>query len=360
MAVARVAVIGAGLSGAACARALAERSVEVTVFDKGRSIGGRLATRRLDAHTFDLGAQFFTATHPRFEREARAWQEAGVAEPWTGRFVARDAAGRESPLPSIERWVGTPTMTSIAKHAASGLDVRSGHRVDRLEPKGRRIALLGTVAARGETLGPSTHAAAVCQDFGLFDEVAVCLPPEQAVHLALQLDAGSASTARAAAMEPCAALGMAVEGRDARALASLEADAIELRADLDDASRVDACPIAWLARDSSKPGRPPGDRWVLHASSTWSASTSSLGDEASVDTLLRALDVRLGLGSLRPTAITFRRWALARVRRPLGITAWFDAATGIGLAGDWLADGTVEGSYLSGLALADRILERHR
>ena len=38
----------------------------VTVFDKGRGPGGRLATRRADDLRFDHGAQYFTARDPRF------------------------------------------------------------------------------------------------------------------------------------------------------------------------------------------------------------------------------------------------------------------------------------------------------
>ena len=41
-----VAVVGAGLAGVACARGLQAAGVEVTVFDKSRGVGGRLATRR--------------------------------------------------------------------------------------------------------------------------------------------------------------------------------------------------------------------------------------------------------------------------------------------------------------------------
>ncbi|WP_431268910.1 FAD-dependent oxidoreductase [Dankookia sp. P2] len=45
----RIAVIGAGLAGLSCARALLARGATIRLFDKGRGAGGRLATRRAEA-----------------------------------------------------------------------------------------------------------------------------------------------------------------------------------------------------------------------------------------------------------------------------------------------------------------------
>ena len=56
-----VAVIGAGISGLFAARTLADRGLNVKVFDKGRGLGGRMSTRRVDGKScFDHGAQYFT------------------------------------------------------------------------------------------------------------------------------------------------------------------------------------------------------------------------------------------------------------------------------------------------------------
>ena len=56
-----IAIIGAGITGLACAQRLKEAGLKSVIFDKGRGIGGRVATRRIDGMQFDHGAQYVTA-----------------------------------------------------------------------------------------------------------------------------------------------------------------------------------------------------------------------------------------------------------------------------------------------------------
>jgi len=63
----KVVIVGAGISGLVAARELAAHDVDVTVVDKGRSVGGRLATRRIGDARLDHGAQFFTVRTPAFQ-----------------------------------------------------------------------------------------------------------------------------------------------------------------------------------------------------------------------------------------------------------------------------------------------------
>ena len=98
-----VAILGAGMAGAAAARRLAQAGLSVQVFDKGRTIGGRMATRRHGAMQFDHGAQFMRAHGPAFEAQLNDWERRGIVAPWVG-------AGR---------YVGTPDMTA-ARLAGDG------------------------------------------------------------------------------------------------------------------------------------------------------------------------------------------------------------------------------------------------
>ena len=111
--------------------------------------------------------------------------------------------------------------------------------------------------------------------------------------------------------------------------------------------------LGWAARDSSKPGRLSGERWVLHGSPEW--STAHLEDETQeVERAL--LHAFAPLGAPEPVRTLSHRWryALARPPEPLGVS--WSSATGIGVFGDgWVAP-KVEGAWSSGIAMAEAVL----
>jgi renalase len=116
----RIIVVGAGLSGLTAARELQSLGHTVTVFDKGRGVGGRLATRRAGNATFDHGAQFFTVRTEEFQAQVDTWLKAGVVREWCRGFESEDGH---------PRYVGSHGMTSLAKDLATTLDVRTSSLV---------------------------------------------------------------------------------------------------------------------------------------------------------------------------------------------------------------------------------------
>jgi renalase len=115
-----VVVVGAGLSGLVAARTLRDAGVRVRVLDKGRGVGGRLATRRIGEARLDHGAQFFTVRGEAFAAVVAEACEAGVVQEWCRGFGDVDG---------YPRYRGTDGMTGFAKWLAQGLDVRTGVRV---------------------------------------------------------------------------------------------------------------------------------------------------------------------------------------------------------------------------------------
>lgn len=122
----RVAVVGAGAAGLAAAKRLSDSGVTIRILDKGKGVGGRLATRSVAEARLDHGAQFFTARSPAFEALAGGWVDRGVAYEWCQGFT-----GRPDGHP---RFAGRGGMTSLAKDLASGLDVSASCRVTSIRP----------------------------------------------------------------------------------------------------------------------------------------------------------------------------------------------------------------------------------
>ena len=111
-------IIGAGLAGLSAASDISSKNTQlnITIVDKGRGLGGRLAGRRIKDATFDHGAQFMTTRDTKFAAQVRQWIDEGVAEEWYSSFPGQSN--------SHARYRGKPTMTGIAKQLARGLNIK--------------------------------------------------------------------------------------------------------------------------------------------------------------------------------------------------------------------------------------------
>lgn len=92
------AVVGAGIAGLSLARLLRDQGRQITVFDKARGAGGRMASRHLEPGTIDHGAQYFTAEDDGFRAEVERWNRAGVVAVWSPRMVRIGPGGAAAPL----------------------------------------------------------------------------------------------------------------------------------------------------------------------------------------------------------------------------------------------------------------------
>jgi len=124
----RVAVLGSGIAGSSAARTLADRGVEVTVFEAGRGIGGRTSTRitRSDSrHQFDHGAQYIGSPKTDTFRESlESWKSDGFVKEWSGTFATAVGSKVEVESEKKDRWVGFPRMNSICSNLLHHKNIR--------------------------------------------------------------------------------------------------------------------------------------------------------------------------------------------------------------------------------------------
>ena len=305
-------IVGGGMAGLSAARHLVSSGQSVTVLDKGRGPGGRMATRRVEGAEgtlrFDHGAQYFTARDPAFQRTVAAWERAGVAARW--------------PVAGAEAWVGTPGMNACVKALAEDLDLRWGLRAERLVHHGA----LWQVEAGEACFTAST--------------LLVAVPAEQAAVLLADAAPRFAALAADVVSEPC----WAVMAGFAEPLA------------LPDIFRSDTAPVSWAARNSAKPARGGGEAWVIHASPARSRELIDLPKDEVATLLLADFLAATGIAAPSPQHLDAHRWLYALPRARKGEGARFDPALRLGLAGDWLHSPRVEGAWLSGRALTQAVL----
>jgi predicted NAD/FAD-dependent oxidoreductase len=325
------AVVGAGIAGLACATELAASGHHVTVIDKGRKPGGRVATRQErgapgQVFQFDHGAQFATARGEAFSTAIARLAQAGRVAPWP-------AASTSGKLV----WIGTPGMSALPNAM-----------VDGLVAKGVDIHTQAHVGWIGEDRSLSLFPAAstspgfVSQfggnSVGPFDAVLVTVPAPQAHTLLAAMGHRFAAEIARARYAPC----WAVMASFATGCAA--ADVI----------RPEHSPFACVSRNNAKPGHAGNDQtetWVMHASGAWSrAHLEETPDE--VLHILLAEFTRLTGQTATPLTTRAHRWRYALVEQSLDLPCLWDEAAKFGLGGDYFLGPRIEAAYDSGLALA--------
>jgi renalase len=326
----KIAIIGAGIAGLACARVLVSQGFDVRVFDKGRGPGGRMSTRRVTTElgevSFDHGAQYFTARDPDFVAEVARLAGLGAVDRWTGCLVKLHKDGSNSPLAHEDIFVGTPGMNAVVRALGDGVTIAWATRVQTITRAGGSWQL---TAQTGEVLGA-------------FDHIVCGVPAEQVAPLLTTIAPDFADQAKAISSLPCWA-GMFVFDRPI----SIPFDAM----------RVEGYPIVdFIAMNHSKPGRADVPSYVVHAHADWSQTHLEETPERVAQHLEKALR---GYADNTPNLVfsTAHRWRYARVEVAHGVGHLWDSAQGIGACGDWLSGPRVESAWLSGHHLGHAIAQ---
>ena len=320
----KVAVIGAGIAGLSCASQLQSFGLSVDLFEKSRGPSGRMSTRQTPEWSADHGAQYFTARDPRFIQEVEEWMKNGVADIWRPRLqVFEGMAWHENHSREI-RYVGTPNMNSPGKFLAKGLPIQYEKTISQIDRRKDQWVLQCTESGEIGTM---------------YDFVVLALPAPQASALVQNIDPRLSSITNTAQMKGCWTM-MAYFPHQL----TLEYDAAFINGE----------PISWICQNASKPMRPAKRVWTIHGNPSWSQANIELSKEEAQSRMLECL-VKLGF-DCRDAEISMHRWRYASgaLEHPIH-HLWLNDIS-LGLCGDWLNRGRVEGGWLSGFQLAEAII----
>lgn len=319
------------MSGLVAAHELVAAGVEVQVVDKGRSVGGRLATRRIGEARLDHGAQFFTVRTPAFQRRVDDWVDRGLVHIWNHGFALDAPDGHP-------RYVATNGMNSLAKDLAADLEgasctvetstmaftIRAAHTdIDTdppVSPNGWEVVIDDATVRSG-------------------DAVILTSPLPQS--LALMVDCGVEMDGTLMRTEYDRTIGL---------LITLDgAPAMPATGGVHDGDEV----FSFIGDNRSK-GVSPVEAMTFHANPKWSEAHWN-DDDTLLDLLTAAAQPWLGDAQIVEAQV--KKWRLATPRSIWPDPCWVSADGRIVMAGDAFAGPKVEGAHNSGLAAAHALLD---
>jgi renalase len=315
-------VVGGGISGIACASALASAGVAVRVRDRGRRLAGRMTSRRLrdtgtafDGRPVDIGASYFTASDPAFIDAVEQLIAREVVQPWTTSFHVAGPDGIVGVSTGPMRYRAAAGLSTVVEALlVDGIDVSLGDEVSSVEVDGRGVTVDGAPA----------------------DLVAACLPDPQLRRLT------GAVPAAPVTWEPVIAVTCVFDERS--------------WIDLDGVFVNDDPVLTWIADDGR---RRADDAPVLVAHVNPVLAALHLQDPAAVIPLAVATLRRvLGIDAM-PDWVDAHRWTYAKPLAAAQEPFWMHEQAPFGVAGDAWADGPrVEAAWLSGHCLGRALADR--
>lgn len=316
-----VLIIGAGMAGITSGRSLAAAGFAVRLIDKGRAIGGRMATRRIGEATFDHGAQHISVRTAGFAREMNALVRHGTADVW---YRSESSTHPERGIEN--RYAGIGGMRRIPEALAEGLPVTTGIRVDRLRVDADGVAAIvdGTPVATADAAVltpplPQTLELLAASNVGVGTEMDSLVCPEYDATLAVMavLDAPP----------------MLVDGH--RAFGS--------------------GPIGWMA-DNQQKGVSALPALTIHSSPEFARRhLESDPHRWMAELLLAARPFHEGV----VVYAVAHRWRFAQPQTTLDVGAVLIAASRpVVLAGEVFAEARVEGAHTSGEVAAQLVMDQ--
>ncbi len=321
-----VVIVGAGLAGLAAARRLADAERRVVVLDKGRSVGGRLATRRIGEARLDHGAQFMTVRSDAFAEQMAVWERAGLTRVWHHGFSDDGHA----------RAVATGGMNSLAKDLAAHLEPLDNAEIHTSQ-------MVFSVSLDDDT--PT-----VLIDDGTrwrAPAVLITAPIPQAVALLIDTEVGLPGELARIDYQHTIALLAVLDGPS-----TIAAPGMVDPDSLDDS-------IWSFVGDQHLKGISAIPAVCAHADDEWSRLHWELDDDTLASMLTDAAQEYLGDAGIIEAQV--KRWRLAMPERLWPDAHWASDPPGVWLAGDAFSSSSArhpnaEGAYLSGLSAAEAII----
>jgi renalase len=333
------AVVGAGISGLACARALEAAGRSPVVFERSRGVGGRCATRRVSGQPVDHGAAFLHGSDPGFLAAIRSVPGATVLPGWPREIEGAGPPCLPKAFEPLERRLAyADGLTAFPKSLARGLDVR------------RETPVVALSGASGGVLVHTERGGATWAR-----SVVLAVPAPTAMKLLLPLADGGRDAAAVGAL-----LGMIGSQACLTVLAGYPLDASGPPWDM--GFPEDSAIVQMISHDSAKRTAPGFVVLVVQARPCWSRVNLEAPEDEWVAGLVGEAARVVGAWAGKPSWVQAHRWRFARsdrgseLKQPLCLRV--RGGGRVLVTGESFAPGGgIEAAWLAGNASARRLLD---
>ena len=322
----KIAIVGAGMAGLTCARILYDHA-QVTMFEKSRNPGGRMATRTSGDYQFDHGAQYFTARSTEFQEFLEPFISDRTVQRWNARFVEINRKKIQSKVnweDEEPRFVAVPGMRSLLEKVSLNQPVNTQAKIASIEQREHWTLI--------DETGKS---------FDGFDWVITTIPSHQATSL-LPESFEFHGAIKHITMEPCFALMLGLRTEQSFPF---------------DAARVKGSNLAWISINNTKPGRQKATSLVVHSSEEFAKQHRDREPEEILDAQLSQLSNIIDFDTDGIEYKSLHRWLYANNSDHGDHGVFVDASSRIAACGDWTQGGRVEGAFLSAFKTSQKLLE---
>ena len=315
----KIAIIGAGMCGLSCGNYLHKKGFDVTIFEKSRGVGGRMATKRIDDDlSVDHGAQYVTANSPYFKNFLDECISNGYASYW-------NPSGMDIHyLNKNKIFVGVPGMNNLVKIFSKNLKINFSYKVEKIQRKNNKW----NISSENNELKEK------------FDLVVFAIPAKQVIDIISQ-DEILVNELSKVVIDPCWSLILVTQKK----------------LGCNDYNRFDDSNFASVVYNGSKPKRNKEvNSYIVHTRPEWTKKNLFLEPYDVELKICNALSSKLK-EDLDIKYIKAHRWLYAQTKKPLGKSFLSSKDSSLFIGGDWCLGANAESAFISGLEIAKFIIK---
>jgi renalase len=322
----KIAIIGAGISAINIAQNL-KKIATVSLFEKSRAVGGRMALRLSEPYEFDHGAQFFTAKGSNFKKFIEPLIKNNIIKRWDARFaefIGNKLLRTTSWDAEYPHYVGAPGMNTIAEYLSKELNVKLNIKVNKI---------VKNTVNDWELFDDNSN------NLGKFDWVISTAPAMQSAEI-LPTYFKYHKNLLDRKMVGCFSLMLGFKKY------------IPL---LWDAALIRKADISWISINSSKPNRGKAFSMLIHSTNAWAEKNLSEDSQSVMSYLNKETSRIIGHDTSNADHVDLHAWHYANISKQTQSDLLIDYDNKLAACGDWITHGRVENAFEAGFMLAQEI-----